>query len=113
MADDPTYGCLWRALGLVNEIRIGLDARWRGRRSRGELLRVFAGARRSYRDGNPFRPTSVPYPAKAQATHLRSVWAWVARAPAQAMSQWLAGLRVLRPSLKAHLVPLWVLRRAK
>src|SRR5947209_3033204 len=41
------------------------------------------------------------------------VWAKVARAAAQAMSQWLAGLDELRPSVKTHLVPEKTLRRAK
>src|SRR5216684_2635911 len=41
------------------------------------------------------------------------VWAWVARAAAQAMSQWLAGLEVLRVSVNIHLVPEKTLRRAK
>jgi len=30
------------------------------------------------------------------------VWAWVARAAAQAMSQWLTGLEVLRVSVNIH-----------
>src|SRR3974377_1237347 len=40
------------------------------------------------------------------------VWAWVARAPAQARSQWLAGLRALGLSLKTQRAPAKCLRRA-